>query len=67
LKRNLVDKIWYFISPQILAKGDEPFGDLGIRRISQCKIVKDCEFKLCKDGILAVGYLTQVFNRKAAL
>jgi diaminohydroxyphosphoribosylaminopyrimidine deaminase/5-amino-6-(5-phosphoribosylamino)uracil reductase len=67
LKRNLVDKIWYLISPQILAKGDEPFGDLGIRKVSQCRIVKDCEFKLCKGGILAVGYPTQAGSRKATL
>jgi len=67
LKRNLVDKIWYFISPQILARGEEPLGDLGIRRISQCKIVKNCEFKQSKDGILAVGYLSRVGGRKTAV
>jgi riboflavin biosynthesis pyrimidine reductase len=66
LKRNLVDRVWYFISPEMLARGDEPFGDLGIRKISQCKIVKNCEFKQSKDGILAVGYLTQVGTRQAA-
>jgi diaminohydroxyphosphoribosylaminopyrimidine deaminase/5-amino-6-(5-phosphoribosylamino)uracil reductase len=67
LKRNLVDKIWYFISPEILAKGDEPFGDLGIRKVSQCKTVRDCEFKLCKDGILAVGYPSRVGGRKTTV
>jgi len=67
LKRNLVDKIWYLISPQILAEGEEPFGDLGIRKVSQCKIVRNCEFKLYKDGILAVGYPTQAGSRKTAM
>ena len=67
LKQNLVDKIWYFISPEILAKGEEPFGDLGVRKISQCRIVKNCEFKRSKDGILAVGYIGQVGDQESAV
>lgn len=56
LKRNLVDKIWYLISPDILFRGEEPFGDLGSKKISRCKIVKQCEFHRSPQGILAVGY-----------
>lgn len=56
LKQRLVDKIWYFISPYILGKGEEPFGDLGIRKISDSVILKNSEYKQFKDGLLVVGY-----------
>ena len=56
LKQRLVDKIWYFISPDILGKGEEPFGDLGIKKISDSVILKNSECKQFKDGLLVVGY-----------
>jgi len=56
LKQKLVDKIWYFISPDIRGKGEEPFGDLGVRKISDAITLKNCEFKQSKNGLLAVGY-----------
>jgi len=56
LKQKLVDKIWYFISPELSGKGKEPFGDLGIRKISDAIVLKNCEYKQSKDGLLAVGY-----------
>jgi diaminohydroxyphosphoribosylaminopyrimidine deaminase/5-amino-6-(5-phosphoribosylamino)uracil reductase len=57
LKRNLADKIWYFISPRFKLKGEEPFGDLGIRKISKCITLKDCEFRQLKEGLLVIGYI----------
>jgi diaminohydroxyphosphoribosylaminopyrimidine deaminase/5-amino-6-(5-phosphoribosylamino)uracil reductase len=56
LKQKLVDKIWYFISPDISGQGEEPFGDLGIRKLSDSVILKNCEFKQSRDGLLVVGY-----------
>ncbi|MGB2804809.1 MAG: bifunctional diaminohydroxyphosphoribosylaminopyrimidine deaminase/5-amino-6-(5-phosphoribosylamino)uracil reductase RibD [Candidatus Zixiibacteriota bacterium] len=56
LKQGLVDKIWYFISPGISGKGEEPFGDLKIRKMSGTVTLKDCEFKELRDGLLVVGY-----------
>jgi diaminohydroxyphosphoribosylaminopyrimidine deaminase/5-amino-6-(5-phosphoribosylamino)uracil reductase len=56
LKRGLVDKIWYFISPTVSGKGEEPFGDLKIRKISDAITLKDCQFSQSRDGLLVVGY-----------
>jgi diaminohydroxyphosphoribosylaminopyrimidine deaminase/5-amino-6-(5-phosphoribosylamino)uracil reductase len=56
LKQRLVDKIWYLISPRFPRKGEEPFGDLGIRRIRNAINLKNCEFKQMREGLLVVGY-----------
>jgi len=64
LKQKLVDKIWYFISPDISGKGEEPFGDLKIRRISDSVILKNCEYKQSKDGLLVVGYPKEVGSQR---
>ncbi|MGB2769468.1 MAG: dihydrofolate reductase family protein, partial [Candidatus Zixiibacteriota bacterium] len=56
LKQGLVDKIWHFISASISGKGEEAFGDLKIRRISDAITLTDCEFKELRDGLLVVGY-----------
>ncbi len=56
LKQKLVDKIWYFILPEISRKGEEPFDHLGIRKMSDTIDLKDCEFMQSKEGILIVGY-----------
>jgi len=56
LKQKLVDKIWYFISPEVWGNGDEPFGDLGIKKISDSIILTNCEYKQSRDGLLVVGY-----------
>ncbi len=56
LKQKLVDKVWYFISPDIQARGEEPFGDLGIRKISNCTVLGDCEYRQSKEGVLITGY-----------
>ena len=56
LKQRLVDKIWYFISPDISGKGEEPFGDLGVKKISDSMVLKNCEYKASSNGLLIVGY-----------
>jgi diaminohydroxyphosphoribosylaminopyrimidine deaminase/5-amino-6-(5-phosphoribosylamino)uracil reductase len=53
---GLVDKIWYQIVPEISGKGEEPFGDLGIKKISDVVVLKDCEFRQFKNSLLVVGY-----------
>jgi len=56
LKQKLADKIWYEVSPNISVKGDEPFGDLGIRKMSEAVVLKKCEWKQSGNSLLAVGY-----------
>ncbi|MGB8657750.1 MAG: bifunctional diaminohydroxyphosphoribosylaminopyrimidine deaminase/5-amino-6-(5-phosphoribosylamino)uracil reductase RibD [Candidatus Zixiibacteriota bacterium] len=56
LRNRLVDKIWYQLIPDILGKGEEPFDDLGIRRISEAVTLRDCEYVHLKDSLLVVGY-----------
>jgi diaminohydroxyphosphoribosylaminopyrimidine deaminase/5-amino-6-(5-phosphoribosylamino)uracil reductase len=56
LKQGLVDNIWYYISPRLSGKGQEPFGDLKIRKISDAITLKDCEFSQHKKGLLVTGH-----------
>jgi diaminohydroxyphosphoribosylaminopyrimidine deaminase/5-amino-6-(5-phosphoribosylamino)uracil reductase len=56
LKEKLVDKIYYFLSPKILGKGLDSFGDLGIKEISDSITLRDCEIKKFKSDLLIIGY-----------
>ena len=62
LKNELVDKIYYSISTQIWSEGTEPFGDLGISKISNSIHLKNPEINRFADSknashsILIVGY-----------
>lgn len=56
LKEKLVDKIHYFLSPKILGKGLDSFGDLGIKEISDSITLRDYEIKRFKNDLLIVGY-----------
>jgi diaminohydroxyphosphoribosylaminopyrimidine deaminase/5-amino-6-(5-phosphoribosylamino)uracil reductase len=56
LKEKLMDKIYYFLSPKILGKGLDSFGDLGIKKISDSVTLRDCEIKRFNDDLLIVGY-----------
>jgi diaminohydroxyphosphoribosylaminopyrimidine deaminase/5-amino-6-(5-phosphoribosylamino)uracil reductase len=56
LKEKLVDKIYYFLSPKILGKGLDSFGDLGIKEISDSITLRDCEIKKFKNDLLIIGY-----------
>jgi len=56
LKEKLVDKIYYFLSPKILGKGIDSFGDLGIKKISDSIMLRDCEIKRFKNDLLVIGY-----------
>jgi riboflavin biosynthesis pyrimidine reductase len=52
----LVDRVWYFISPHISGTGEDAFGDLKIRKLSDAISLKDCRFKQSRDGLLVIGY-----------
>jgi diaminohydroxyphosphoribosylaminopyrimidine deaminase/5-amino-6-(5-phosphoribosylamino)uracil reductase len=56
LKEKFVDKIYYFLSPRILGKGLDSFGDLGIRKISGSITLKNYEIKKLKKDLLIIGY-----------
>jgi len=56
LKHRLVDKIYCFISPKILGKGLETFGDLGIKRITDSLKLKEVELKKLSKDFLITGY-----------
>jgi len=56
LKNRLVDKVYYFLSPKILGKGLEAFGDLGINRIKDSLNLKDVELKRFSKDFLLIGY-----------
>jgi diaminohydroxyphosphoribosylaminopyrimidine deaminase/5-amino-6-(5-phosphoribosylamino)uracil reductase len=55
-REGLVDKIYYFLSPRILGKGLDSFGDLGIKEISDSIMLRDCQLKKFKDDLLIIGY-----------
>jgi diaminohydroxyphosphoribosylaminopyrimidine deaminase/5-amino-6-(5-phosphoribosylamino)uracil reductase len=56
VKQRFIDKVWCFVSLDILGQGEESLGDLGIRRIADAINLKSCEFKQSKHGLLVVGY-----------
>ena len=55
-KEKLVDKIYYFLSPKILGKGLDSFGDLGIKEVSDSIMLRDFELKRFKNDLLVTGY-----------
>ncbi len=56
LKHKLADKIYYFLSPKIMGKGLETFGDLGIKRIKDSLKLKDIELERFSNDFLLTGY-----------
>jgi diaminohydroxyphosphoribosylaminopyrimidine deaminase / 5-amino-6-(5-phosphoribosylamino)uracil reductase len=56
IQQELVDKIWYQIFPEFYRRGEESFGDLGIKKISDAIVLKNCEFKQFQNSLLVVGY-----------
>lgn len=56
LKEKLVDKIYYFLSPKILGRGLDSFGDLGIKEISNSITLRGCETKRFRNDLLVIGY-----------
>lgn len=56
LKQKLADKIWYEVSPHVSVKGEELFGDLGIKKMSDTVVLKNCKWKQFGNSLLAVGY-----------
>ena len=55
-KEKLVDKIYYFLSPKILGKGLDSFGDLGIKEISDSIVLSDFELQRFRNDLLVTGY-----------
>jgi diaminohydroxyphosphoribosylaminopyrimidine deaminase/5-amino-6-(5-phosphoribosylamino)uracil reductase len=56
LRKGLVDKVYYFLSPKILGKGLETFGDLGINRMKDSLNLKDIMLKRFSDDLVLIGY-----------
>jgi diaminohydroxyphosphoribosylaminopyrimidine deaminase/5-amino-6-(5-phosphoribosylamino)uracil reductase len=56
VKNQLVDKIHYFLSPRISFKGVEPFGDLGVLKVSDSIYLRNREIQRFGDHILITGY-----------
>ncbi len=56
IKQKLADKIWYEISPQVSVKGEELIGDLGIKKMSEAIVLKNCEWKRANNSLSVVGY-----------
>jgi len=56
LKNKLVDKIYSFFSPDILGKGENPFGDLGIFEVSDCVCLEEVKLQEYNSGFLLSGY-----------
>ncbi len=56
LKNGLVDEVYYFLSPKILGKGLETFGDLGINSIKASLNLKEVKLKRFSDDLLLMGY-----------
>jgi diaminohydroxyphosphoribosylaminopyrimidine deaminase/5-amino-6-(5-phosphoribosylamino)uracil reductase len=56
LKQRLLDKVWCFLSLDLMGKGEESLGDLGIREIADATNLKNCEYKQSKHGLSVIGY-----------
>ncbi len=56
VKNQLVDKIYYFLCPRISFKDTEPFGDLGVLKVTDSIDLKNREIHKLKDHILITGY-----------
>jgi diaminohydroxyphosphoribosylaminopyrimidine deaminase/5-amino-6-(5-phosphoribosylamino)uracil reductase len=56
MKSQLVDKIYYFLSPGISFKGTESFGDLGVLKVSESIYLRNRVFQRFGDHILITGY-----------
>jgi len=56
LKQKLVDKIRYEVSLEVSSQDKELFGDLGIKKMSDAVVLKNCEWKQSGNKMMAVGY-----------
>jgi len=55
LKQKLADKILYEITPDISGR-EELFGDLGIKKMSETIVLKNCEWRKSDGSLLVSGY-----------
>jgi diaminohydroxyphosphoribosylaminopyrimidine deaminase/5-amino-6-(5-phosphoribosylamino)uracil reductase len=56
LKNQLVDRIYFFLCPRISFKGMEPFGNLGVLKVTDSIYLKNREVQKFGDHILITGY-----------
>jgi diaminohydroxyphosphoribosylaminopyrimidine deaminase/5-amino-6-(5-phosphoribosylamino)uracil reductase len=56
LKQKLADKIRYEVSLEVSSQGKELFGDLGIKKMSDAIVLKNCEWKRTENSLSVVGY-----------
>lgn len=56
LRNHLADKLYYFISAKAVGRGIEPFGDLGVSKVSDSIYLKDRQIHKFSNDILIVGY-----------
>ncbi len=58
LKAKIVDKVLFFYAPKILGGDGRPMIDgLGLRRVKQAIVVKNCRFTRSGGDLLMTGYL----------
>lgn len=56
LRNHLADKLYHFISPKTVGRGIEPFGDLGVSKVSDSIYLKDRQIYKFSNDLLIVGY-----------
>jgi len=56
LGNHLADKLYYFISARTVGRGTEPFGDLGVSKVSDSIYLKDRQIHKFSNDILIIGY-----------
>lgn len=56
MKRQLVDKIYYFLTPRISLKGIESFSDLEVLKVSDSIYLRNRKIQKFGDHILITGY-----------
>tara|TARA_Y100000768_G_scaffold43550_1_gene28484 strand:- start:423 stop:1514 length:1092 start_codon:yes stop_codon:yes gene_type:complete len=59
MKKNFIDKVYYFIAPKIIGGEKMSVGDLGVKTIQDIIKLQDIEYKNLDEDILISGYLKE--------
>ena len=59
IKKNFVDKVYFFISPKIIGGDKISVGDIGIQNIKDIIMLRDLEYKYLDEDILLSGYIKE--------
>ncbi len=62
IKKNFVDKVYFFISPKIIGGDKISVGDIGIQNIKDIIMLRDLEYKYLDEDILISGYIKEKNN-----